>query len=568
MRLLLGLMASAILAGTTHAQLAAATLPQARTVSPGNTATFFATIINTDETSRENCSVRIAAGTQRSASLDYQLTDATNTPFGNANTPFDLGSGASQTLVLAITPDDDTYSYRFPLDYVCDGITQPSTFELNDLGVTVSAQGTTPPDIITTMVTLSGDGVVRSQNDRRGVAAGSLVNIGGAGPITLQVGLPLSYFSRWVEFEDRLVCLTDTQARCIDPPASSVSVNIAADEVLTFNVYIQDNPDTAAAFFPELNRVSLVAISPLAGFPQYPTIAVGRSSVAYTDPGPGDRETRGYHGVGNGYFGDSSDALANQIHSVITADGHVFLTSEFNNIGLNDYSDSFLLYGQPQATDNGLTIDLTGPATRVTNGTDTDLSSFDGSRIHRIESLRGRPEGLNGQRLRINHLRNFDAYPTQIIGDRNDLPARHFRLSSMRRTPNNRLYGNIQSGLESTSLTSLAINDDINVYENLTVGGSILGNCSLALAFSANPDVGGRPAHTFAATLTLSECPESGDDLDGSYTGTALSYHVQEEGIYNGVTGACAWFLPLFRESDDFFLPLYLEATTPSCYIP
>src|SRR5262245_22158528 len=96
---------AALHAGAASAQsLVASTLPTSRSVQVGNTATAFATIINTD---RNNVAlnVSIALQTNIPASFTYQTTDPqTNALTGSPNTPVNIPTnGGSQSFLIAIT---------------------------------------------------------------------------------------------------------------------------------------------------------------------------------------------------------------------------------------------------------------------------------------------------------------------------------------------------------------------------------------------------------------------------------------------------------------------------------
>jgi len=81
----------------------AALLPSSRSVQINKPATAFTTIINTGQAIAAACS--IAPLTSVPASFVYQTTDpATNQITGLPNAPTNIGAGAAQSFVLAVTP--------------------------------------------------------------------------------------------------------------------------------------------------------------------------------------------------------------------------------------------------------------------------------------------------------------------------------------------------------------------------------------------------------------------------------------------------------------------------------
>jgi hypothetical protein len=83
--------------------LSAAILPAARSVQVGETATAFATIINSGTTTALEC--RIANATAVAATFAFQTTDpATNQPSGSPNALVNIPAGQRQTFLIALTP--------------------------------------------------------------------------------------------------------------------------------------------------------------------------------------------------------------------------------------------------------------------------------------------------------------------------------------------------------------------------------------------------------------------------------------------------------------------------------
>ena len=103
--------------------LVAAVLPSSRSVQVGNTATAFATMINSGSLAASGCA--IVPVTTVPASFVYQTTDpATNALTGLPNTPVSIAAGASQSFVIAFTPNAPFVPTTVALGFACNGVTR------------------------------------------------------------------------------------------------------------------------------------------------------------------------------------------------------------------------------------------------------------------------------------------------------------------------------------------------------------------------------------------------------------------------------------------------------------
>ncbi len=177
------------------ALLNSAVLPYARAVAIGDTATAFASVINSGNATATDCSIALPGGLP--ASFSYQTTNAANALIGIPNSPIDIAPGVTQGFVFGITPSQAMAATEIPLVFDCANTSPaPSHAGLNTF--ILSAAASAPPDLLAIGATPSGDGVVRLP-DRNGTGffATAAVNIGSAGSITVSAddggrGLPLS----------------------------------------------------------------------------------------------------------------------------------------------------------------------------------------------------------------------------------------------------------------------------------------------------------------------------------------------------------------------------------------
>jgi hypothetical protein len=126
-------------------------------VQVGNTATAFATIINSGAAA-SGCA--IAPVTSVPASFVYQTTDpATNGLTGSPNTPVSIPAGAAQSFVIALTPNAPVVPTEVALGFDCAGANAArSNTGLNTL--LYSASVTPVPDIVALAATAMNDGIL------------------------------------------------------------------------------------------------------------------------------------------------------------------------------------------------------------------------------------------------------------------------------------------------------------------------------------------------------------------------------------------------------------------------
>ena len=232
----------------TGTQTIAAILPYARAIPIGNTATAFASVINSGHATATGCSIALPAGIP--ATFSYQTTDAANALIGALNTPVDIAPGATQGFVFGITPSQAMAATEIPLVFDCANTAPaPSNPGLNTF--ILSASASAPPDLLAIGATPSGDGVVRlPSRNATGFFATAAVNIGSIGALTVSAddgGRGLALNLRVCETNARgdwLVC------------GNHLTRDVGAGQTLYYTVLASGNGQPIA-FDPANNRLFL-----------------------------------------------------------------------------------------------------------------------------------------------------------------------------------------------------------------------------------------------------------------------------------------------------------------------
>ena len=284
--------------------LRSSVLPNSRAATVGQTVTVFSTMLNSGDSELTNCSVALA-GTDP-YTFAYRRTDATNTPVGAADTPFNIPANSSQSLVLSFTPTAAAAGDEVQLTYACDGsVTAPVTPGVNTVFLTASATAT--PDIVPILATPTADGVLRfeTQGQVRAMSAAA-INIGEAGDIDVSATAPFLPNSVGLQ-----VCETNpANGTCLAPRSASVRVNFAQNQTRTFAIFADAADNAGIPNLPAVSRLYLVfngvvatpdGVDGTSGiFPATPPV-FGATSSAAIAPGPSGDEFLGvYRGIFNG----------------------------------------------------------------------------------------------------------------------------------------------------------------------------------------------------------------------------------------------------------------------------
>jgi hypothetical protein len=229
-------------------RIEAAVLPYARAVGIGETATAFASLINSGDATATGCSIALPGGLP--ATFTYQTTDSGNALIGVPDTPVGIPPGATQGFVFGITPSRALAATEIAPVFDCTN-TAPAFSHAGLNTFILSAAATAPPDLLAVGVTSSGDGVVRlPSRDGTGFFATAAVNIGSAGTVRVGVddgGRALPLVLR--------VCETDavgTWLACGD----RLTRTIGADQTVYYTV-LASGTGQPIAFDPAVNRLFL-----------------------------------------------------------------------------------------------------------------------------------------------------------------------------------------------------------------------------------------------------------------------------------------------------------------------
>jgi Subtilase family len=226
----------------------AAVLPSSRSVQVGTTGTAFAALINAGTETAIACALTLI--TILPATFTYQTTDpATNQVTGSPNTPVNVGAGATQSFVFALTPSAPIAPTDVQLSFDCAN-SDPAPINIGLNTLLLSASATPVPDVVALAATLTNDGIVNIPGATgTGAFAVATVNVGVTGSITASADmgnatLPVNIF----------LCQTDpATGQCISAIDSGVTTQINANATPTFAIFAQGSGNLP--FDPAANRI-------------------------------------------------------------------------------------------------------------------------------------------------------------------------------------------------------------------------------------------------------------------------------------------------------------------------
>jgi len=295
------LLSAAFIASTGAALAApvlnAATLPNSRAVAVNAPATIFASVINSGDDTANNCRVALGFGANAALSVSYSPADGAGNINGPVNTPVAINASAVQQFVIAVTASS-AFTGDVPLTYVCDNGQAISATGLNDLALHATIGG--GPDIITIASTLTGDGVMNTNANGRGIISISAINIGAGDPPpdggpdqSLANEATITVRPQFTNFDNGAahtltICQSNASAVCQTGFASSVQATIG-DAPVFFNVALQQLENIGVPFFPGEFRLRIE-------FRDGGGNLVGATSIAprSTSPTIADQQPHGY----------------------------------------------------------------------------------------------------------------------------------------------------------------------------------------------------------------------------------------------------------------------------------
>ena len=225
----------------------AATLPQARAVQIGNTATFLASILNNGTETALSCG--IASESVAEVGLSFSAVNAPDEVPGDPNRRVDIPAGQSQGFVIAVTPMNEFSGEAFEFSFDCAN-TDPAPVAAGVNGFSLSADRDPLADLIMIAASPSNDGVARIPGTNgTGFFTVAAVNIGSEETLT---------FSATASGEANVspvLCETDPgTGACLAALAGSVERTVANGEVVFFSVFFAGGGETVP-FDPAETRI-------------------------------------------------------------------------------------------------------------------------------------------------------------------------------------------------------------------------------------------------------------------------------------------------------------------------
>jgi len=228
--------------------LVAAVLPGSRSVTPGQSASIFATIVNGSEVELKGC--RVLPLGPFAGQLSYQTTSAaTNELVGEPNKPVTLPPGGAQSFVLTLEPTAPVAPSNVEFNFKCNNAPRARIVRgVNTLQFSSGAGA--GADIIPITATADGDGVVR-MNGPNGIAAFGTAAVNISAPAS---GISVLPVAPGLEL-NLSICETTIEGACKELPSPMVLVDFA-DAARTFSVFVAATGEPVA-FDPANNRVEL-----------------------------------------------------------------------------------------------------------------------------------------------------------------------------------------------------------------------------------------------------------------------------------------------------------------------
>jgi hypothetical protein len=231
-----------------------ATLPGSRSVQLGDTASAFATMINTGSVVANDC--RISPRTSVPADFSYQITDpATNQLTGTPNTPVDIADGGFQTFFFSFVPTGTFDSTDVELDFQClNAPAAPITIGVNTL--LLSSDANPVADVVALAATASNNGIVEIPGvGMTGAFSVASVNVGIGADIEVQASVTDGDPNISIS-----LCETNpTTGACINPTAPGagpVLLTIAGSATPTFSIFV--NASAAVPLDAANKRIKVV----------------------------------------------------------------------------------------------------------------------------------------------------------------------------------------------------------------------------------------------------------------------------------------------------------------------
>lgn len=270
-----------------NVNILSAVLPAARSAQVNQTITALATVINTGNGLADDCSIALPSA-DPTIEFSYRLVSPSGMP-GPLNAPTDIAGFSSAQNFLMTFKASTPQANNIPLVFDCaNSNPAPSTNGLNRFLLTATIAA--PADVISTMATPSGDGIMNVPLGGTGVAAAAAINIGSAANLQARASAypSIGPIRSSILPGTPLICQTDpSTGQCLTPLiAPTVDFSLAANQIATFTAFFWSN-GTAIPFDPANKRVFI-------NFFQGMTV-VGSTSVAVRTTAPAAEKTVSNH---------------------------------------------------------------------------------------------------------------------------------------------------------------------------------------------------------------------------------------------------------------------------------
>lgn len=528
-------------------RLTASVAPTFRALEIGEATTFFATLQNFGSANATNCRVEGDPDRAFGNDLDYQQTDAANQPIGSANAPFDLAAGASQSLVLTLRPVSEGYNSGYVLNYVCDEGVHFGAIGLASPYLSVYPDAESHGDVITILQTISGDGILTiNESGRRGVAAGAAVNIGDTQTFMF---LPsLNFGMGVVKTIDRgqLICETDAVAQCLQPPSTNFVREVATNEIVTFNIYFDDEGSTNIPFLPDIFRYGLFVLQQT-GL----SALVGGSSVAVTDNNNSpDPDPFPQSGQWTGFIQRDGERGLDRYRITLNRNGNFVLTSNLSFLeDGNDDDPGIVLFGRLD-DEIGRQVRPDGMVGRIIGRNLLDDASLAGLNLVFRETASGRPAALGARRVRGFYLQNTPSSGSLYFRSGE---AAGYMVQGLHANPFS-ISGNVAHSGSST--------DRLNGSLSFTQG-EATDTCNIVIQLG--PD-----GPSYNPFVELRDCTNNtGLSLNGDYTGFGTAETWTQSASPPQFVCSLLVFVTRYQGADDLLLPLWIHlprSGTPGCF--
>ncbi len=265
--------------------------PGVRTQTVGDVRTAILAVVNAGDETAENCA--FVTSPSPITSLDYfeiTISGGAITGTGPQNSPFDVPAGETRYAAIALNITSDFQAHGIPIStrqsLACDNFVGQGVAGISRL--LLSQVPANSADVVSSLAAVSGDGVIRiASNGGVQRAGAAMVNIGSGGAaesITVRPEFRRSAFSgvpfalRGAPFELQICETNPSTGQCLAPPSDTVTVSLDGNP-RTASIVVRDHAGYAARLAPDTSRIALT-------FLDSNDYVVGRSSLAYTSPGP------------------------------------------------------------------------------------------------------------------------------------------------------------------------------------------------------------------------------------------------------------------------------------------